>query len=362
MNKKCAIITITSGTNYGNRLQNYAVQKVLQDIGLEVETLINEENNDNYIYKLKRIIKLTFFRKKYKKIFQRIDNFDKFNKQYIDFSKFKISNKNIPKDIENNYDYFIAGSDQIWNLNDKKNNIVNFMGFVKNKTKIAFAPSFGASNIPKDISINISKWINEIDFLSVREDAGKEIIKKLTGRTDAKVLIDPTMLLTDCDWEVISKKPIINIPKKYILNYFLGNLSNEREKEIKRVAKENNCEIINILDLNDKYYSCGPSEFLYLVKNAFLVCTDSFHSSVFSIIYKKPFIVFDRDSAEKSNNMNSRIDTLLNKFNLNDRRYNENQITLKNLKIDYKLTMEILNEERKKSIEYLKQAINRRKK
>ena len=109
-----------------------------------------------------------------------------------------------------------------------------------------------------------------------------------------------------------TKKP------KYILNYFLGNLSPKRRKEIERVAKENNCEIINILDKNDPLYVSGPSEFLYLEKNAFLICTDSFHSSVFAILYNRPFVVFDRE--EKGiENMGSRIDTLINKFKMNNR-------------------------------------------
>ena len=98
--------------------------------------------------------------------------------------------------------------------------------------------------------------------------------------------------------------------KRYILTYFLGNLSDSRKKEISRIANEYDCEIINLLDKKDPFYSCcGPSEFLYLEKNAFLICTDSFHSSVFAILYDRPFIVFNRE--DKLQNMNSRIANLL---------------------------------------------------
>ena len=91
-----------------------------------------------------------------------------------------------------------------------------------------------------------------------------------------------------------------------------GELSKERKDEIERIAKENDCEIINILDKNSPFYVCGPSEFLYLEKHAFLICTDSFHSSVFAILYNRPFVIFDRE--DKEENMGSRLDTLINKF------------------------------------------------
>ena len=92
--------------------------------------------------------------------------------------------------------------------------------------------------------------------------------------------------------------------------------------EIRRVAKENNCEVINILDKDSVFYECGPSEFLYLEKHAFLICTDSFHSSVFAILYNRPFIVFDREE-ENVGNMNSRLETLISKLELKNRKYKQ---------------------------------------
>ena len=112
-----------------------------------------------------------------------------------------------------------------------------------------------------------------------------------------------------------------------------------------RIAKENGCEVINVLDKNSPFYQTGPSEFLYLEKNAFLICTDSFHSSVFSILFNRPFIVFNREDINKS--MNSRIDTLINKFELKNRQF-ENRITKENLHQDYTKAYEILEKEREK--------------
>lgn len=350
--KKIAIITITSGLNYGNRLQNYALSKYINSLGLEVETL----NNNGKEIIIKRWLKNIYnfiLRRKY---LIRKNNFAKFNKN-IKFSKFYISNDNIPKLIENKYYAFIAGSDQIWNLNYKQNSIVNFLGFVKNKKKISYAASFGLSEIPNTYDKRINDWLREINSLSVREERGKEIIKEISGREDACVLIDPTMLLSSNEWEKVLAKPNNFKVKKYILNYFLGELSEERKKEINRIAKENNCEIINILDKNDIYYTYGPSEFLYLEKNAFLICTDSFHSAVFAVIYDRPFVIFEREQVGL-NNMNSRLETLISKFNLKNRKYNGEKITEENLNHDYSEAYKILEVEREKSKKFLEKALD----
>ena len=143
--------------------------------------------------------------------------------------------------------------------------------------------------------------------------------------------------------------------KKYILNYFLGNLSEKRKKEISRIAKENNCKIINILDKNDNFYSCGPSEFLYLEKNAFLICTDSFHSTVFSILFNRPFIVFDREDSEVK--MSSRLETLLNKFGLKNQWFDK-KIKNEQLDCDYSQVPQILKEERLKAKKFINEALN----
>lgn len=163
------------------------------------------------------------------------------------------------------------------------------------------------------------------------------------------------MLLTPEEWDKVSKKPEQLNFDKYILCYFLGELSEHRKKEIARVAKENNCKIINILDKNDLFYETGPSEFLYLEKNAFLICTDSFHSSVFAILYNRPFVVFDRE--DSSVKMKSRLDTLLQKFKLVDRWY-KGEIKKEQLKTDYTKAYEILEKEREKSMNFLKRALD----
>ena len=227
---------------------------------------------------------------------------------------------------------------------------------VPTKKRISLSASFGIEKIPKKYINKTQNELKKFKAISVREDRGKEIVEELTGRKDIKVLVDPTMLLTAEEWDEVSKKPAMLKNDKFILNYFLGEISEERKKEIERVAKENDCEIINILDKNSPFYECGPSEFLYLEKNAFLICTDSFHSSVFAILYNRPFVIFDREQKNVTS-MNSRLDTLINKFKLKNRKF-EGKITEKNLKHNYEEAYKILEKERQKSERFLKEALD----
>ena len=227
------------------------------------------------------------------------------------------------------------------------------LSFATPEQRVSFSASFGISELPENTREKAKRELEKYKAISVRENRGKDIVEELTKRKDIEVLVDPTMLLTAEEWDKVSKKPKQLKTDKYILNYFLGNLSEARKKEIERVAKENNCEIINILDKNSPFYKTGPSEFLYLEKNAFLICTDSFHSSVFAILYNRPFIVFDREGSNTK--MNSRLETLLNKFNLTNRWFN-NKIDKTQLDVNYKETYEILEKERTKAGQFIKHA------
>ena len=108
--------------------------------------------------------------------------------------------------------------------------------------------------------------------------------------------------------------------------------------------------------MKSEAYTYGPAEFLYLEEKAELICTDSFHSSVFAFMFNKPFIIFERKSGKV--NMSSRIDTLLSTFHLINRRYNGISITKENLEHDYTEAYKILEKERKKSEDFLKKALD----
>lgn len=351
---KIGIITMHDNNNFGNRLQNYAVQEILKKENIDTISLKYERMYETkFKYKCKeklRYIKC-FLLKHYK--IKKLKLFQEFNTN-IKLSSTVYNCQNIKKINEENIDQYIVGSDQVWNPNFGRLTDIELLNFT-NKPKIAFSASFGISELPNEYIEKTKHSLEEFKSISVREDAGEKIIEELGIKKNIEVLVDPTMLLSSNEWDKVSKKPNQLKYKKYILNYFLGQLPKEWEDEINRIAKENNCQLINILDKNDSLFVSGPSEFLYLEKNAFLICTDSFHSSVFSIIYDRPFVVFERQ--DKNVSMNSRLDTLLSKFHLENRRFN-GRISNDLLKCDYTEAKEILKKEKEKSVNFLKRALD----
>lgn len=345
--KKIGILTLNSNNNFGNKLQNYALKIKLEEIGLNVDTIwFCQKLLDQYKPQIKSLM---FWNENYK----RENFFENFTRKYLNRKYYKT------KKINNLYDYFVVGSDQVWNYKFKGFNNDYFLEFSDSRKNISYAASVGVDKIDNNYIDRFTKGLENIDYISVREEKAKEILQPLCPNKNVEVLIDPTMLLTAQEWDIVMKKPKQiekHEDKKFILNYFLGEISVERKKEIERIAEENNCFIINILDKEDPFYKCGPSEFLYLEKNAFLICTDSFHSSVFAILYNTPFVVFDREQ-NGVESMNSRIDTLLSKFCLEDRKFNK-KITKTQLKCNYTKAYKILEEERKKALKFLKTALD----
>lgn len=371
--KKVAILTLNGYFNYGNRLQNYALQEAIRGLGFEVETIINntthiinskkaekirkyeiiKDKNVKDIYKLvnKKLINSLYGNELNKK---RTQIFKDFSKQYINETEYTISINNIPKDLSNRYDYFVTGSDQVWNPNFRKGSPIDFLTFAPKEKRISYAASFGVSYIPEEYKERYRKWLFGMNRLSVREEAGAEIIKELTGR-ETTVVLDPTMLLTREEWLSISKEPVYK-PERYLLTYFLGDIPKARIKKIKEIAKRNNLEIVNLAQISDKkYYLSGPSEFINYIESASVFCTDSFHGAVFSILLKTPFIVFNREG--KGPSMNSRLETLLEKFRLEDRLEDNIQSNQQIFNCDLTNTLPILEDEKEISLKYLRSSL-----
>lgn len=371
------ILTLNGYFNYGNRLQNYALQELIKQLGFECETILNStdlKKQENTVVKsslqifmeknLKGKMNMICYKinkdsiEKCKK--DRHDLFVNFSKKYIKETEFSISINHIPEDLGNKYSYFISGSDQVWNPNDSMVSEINFMTFAPRCKRLTYAPSFGVSKIPQQYKEDYKCWLEGIDNISVREQEGAKIIKDLTGN-DALVVVDPTMLLTKEQWLSISKKHDNKPNKKYLLTYFLGGISKEVNKKIKKIAKQNNLKVVNLATLKDKkYYATGPSEFIDYINDASLFMTDSFHGCVFSVLLETPFVVCDRLGHTKEQNMSSRIETFLEKFQLQSRTFDRvtDEILFEK---NYIEANEILEIERKISWDYLKEVLEIRK-
>lgn len=360
---KIGILTLNGNFNFGNRLQNYALQQYIEELcNSEIQTIINTTNYSPKIKLTKRIKPSNILKKinyiiKFKILYK--NKLKERNAKFLEFSKnikettYSISNRNIDNRCQE-FDKVVIGSDQVWSPFFYRLSEIDFGMFLEKEKVVSYSASIGADYIPENYVDLFKRGISNVSMISVRENSGKKVLEELTNRKDINVLIDPTMLLDIEEWQKIEKKPEHLKNKKYILNYFLGKISKKRKKEIEKIAKEYECEIINILDEKDPYYASGPSEFLYLERNAFLICTDSFHSCVFAILFDTPFIVFNRE--DKTVNMNSRIETLLSKFLL-DNRYYKGEISKELLKADYKEAHKILEDEREKSLNFLKKAL-----
>ncbi|MGU9296141.1 polysaccharide pyruvyl transferase family protein [Clostridium perfringens] len=366
--EKIAIVTLNGYFNYGNRLQNYALQEVIKSLGYECDTLINTTLLKNKNSNLEIFMKMPFAAKikvinykinknKINKLNnKRSEFFKNFSKEYINETKFKINVNDIKIDEIKEYKYFVAGSDQVWNPNDNTVSEVNFLTFTSREKRLTYAPSFGVSKIPEKFKENYKSWLNNIDNISVREEAGADIVKRLTGK-DSIVLVDPTMLLDKEKWLSISKKDKNRPNKKYLLTYFLGDISKVCKKKINELSRRYDLQIVNLANIEEeKYYFNGPSEFIDYINSASLFITDSFHGCVFSLLMETPFIVCNRNGQSKSENMSSRIDTFVKKFDLESRKFeniNESEIFDSN----YTNSQIILEKEREKAWSYLRSVI-----
>ena len=374
--KKAAILTITDYVNYGNRLQNYAAQELLKSFDLEVESIANVAIPESKTklalsVRIKNALKLsplTLLNKAIGKINElknrekyqqgqraKEKSFREYSVKYMQETDFVISRNNIPIDLGERYDYFFVGSDQIWNPNIRYGSGVDFLTFAPKNKRIALSPSFGVSTIPNEFTQRYIEWLAEMEFLSVREQAGADIIKNLTGRV-APVLVDPTLMLTKQQWLAVSEKGRKKPANAYLLTYFIGALSANRKKSLNELATKNKLEIVQLASLDDlERYDANPGEFVDYINSANIVCTDSFHAIIFSMQMEKPFVVFDREG--KSAPMSSRIDTLLAKFKFESRKFSKLQSSGDFFKIDYSHLPDILKQERSKVYEYLNKVL-----
>lgn len=313
---KVGIVTVFDNNNQGNRLQNYALQQVLLRYADEVVTMKNKPwySKKSRIARMLPLAESVFFNRLLG--MERRARLVEFSNRHVKLSRScywydKVGQA--PKGADR-CDLYCAGSDQIWNPTMGRLGSFDYLNFAPADRTFSYAASFGIDEIPEQYRSAVAEGLKHIKHISVREDAGKKIVEELTGRTDVQVLADPTMLLTRQEWDQVIKKPKGDVPKEYVLTYFLGQVSPERRSAIEQRAAELGCELIEIMDPNSPFYTVGPDEFAWLIKNAKYICTDSFHGSVFSFLYGRPFAVFARQ--DKGPDMGSRMKTFMEKFSL----------------------------------------------
>ncbi len=195
-----------------------------------------------------------------------------------------------------------------------------------------------------------------MDALSAREPAGAQIIKKLSGR-DAEVLADPTLMLSKAQWLKMAR-PAAQKPRgKYLLTYFIGEVSPQRERWIAQTAEKNGLEVVRMASMKDKErFHAAPDEFIDYIHSAELLCTDSFHGVIFSLQMQTPFVVFDREG--KGLKISSRIDNLLEKTRFHSRHFDAIKEATDLFDINFSHIPGVLEEERARSHAYLRKALH----
>lgn len=327
--------------NYGSLLQTYAMQKVLDNLGIENDIILFKSDPVKQLYRIFNVpfmrMKLKLYKRKlltkmfhfdiYRGSVKRDAEFMAFKKNYCRFT-LKITSRDELEKMGQVYYAFVLGSDQVWNPANLEMDFYTLNFVPEEKIKIAYAPSFGVSSIPKKQLEKTKAYLDRIQYISVREVAGAEIIKQITGR-EVPVVCDPTALLSREQWDTI-KGDKKYVEGKYIFCYFLGDNLQHREFA-KKVKMETGYKIIALQHIDEFVkgdlqfgditpYDVGPQDFINLLSNAEIVLTDSFHGTMFSIYYHKMFFTFPRYAEGKRNSTNSRIISILKLMNLSDRK------------------------------------------
>lgn len=332
---KVGIVTAHTGYNYGTYLQAYAMKKFMNQLGFDSRIIWQKSfGPKGRDFRLKKLIVMTLRMainykysggaiQGYTKNFAAEPSekskkmFDEFSTDYLSVEEYSLhSLKKFAR--SNEVKAVICGSDQIWSAASMYPDPLYYLRFAPQGKRIAYAPSFGKSNIPDYNKKRISKFLNGIPNISIRETAGAQIIKDLIGK-DVEVMPDPTMIVDWSNWQNNKKED-------YLLVYFLDEPQEYVISDIKEVASKLNLKIKVILsehkvysDLpNYEFVDAGPKEFVEMISKARFMCTDSFHGTIFSILGKTNFFTYPRNYG-KVQSQNSRIETLLSHYDLEDR-------------------------------------------
>lgn len=381
----CVVIMHPGQNNYGSSLQGFATVKKIGQLGYEYEIIRYNKKRTaketlsqlpdmlkigligQVCYRLNK--KLDFLlHKEYKRTRAiRTKAVNAFKARYLDAkSRFYTGYDALHKGSLN-YATVMVGSDQVWGPFSLYSKFYNLLFVDDTIPKFSYASSFGVSVIHTCQRKAVAGYLNRIDRIGVREQRGKEIVKELTGK-EAEVVLDPTLLLTREEWEANIDESRCKVDEPYILCYVLGERKDIRDS-IKELGRQTGIKIVNLPHIDNYHamddklgdinlYDVDPFDFIRLVRDAKYVVTDSFHGSVFSILFHKKFLTFYRKDPKKKGSTHSRIDSLFNIFHVKDRIYTEGDIKQQmEAEIDYGYVESTLSKMRKSSLSFLTECL-----
>lgn len=377
---KIGILTIQNVNNYGAELQCCALCRKLIKMGYDAEVInylfgihpnhdhIGEKRTISISWKqdikvrLLPIVQNLFCLFYHKNKALRNQRFDEFHAKYNNLTKTVYPSVRSLNEANFDYDVLCIGSDQVWNYEKGYSLEPFFASFDKKGTKkISYGSSIGLSEISSEAEKVFKKELSGFSSISVREQQASDLLQNLLKK-DVDVVLDPTLILNSKEWLEVAKYDMC--PKeKYVLVYIVTIKPCNYVLDVARkVAKERGLKIVRIC--RDAYpehsgsdveeiMTAGPSDFVGLFANAEFVVTNSFHGTVFSINFSKPFY----SVIKSQHSTNSRLTSILRKLKLENRILSVGSPLPEVTDIDFAEPAACLEAEREHSVDYIKNAL-----
>ena len=362
---KAGLVTFYHIHHYGALLQAAATERAVESLGGECEIIDYYVNQNNDLFRKPTGVGSAaadvHTALHYKALRDRYQRFERFSKEHLRISGHRFESLEEMRSAELPYDLILSGSDQIWNpkiFPDGRFDPV-FFGTFSSRRKIAYAPSFGVPHIPEGMEEELRSYLESFSHISVRERQGREIVKEITGK-DVPVVLDPTLLLTAEQWSAMAVPP--DRSGGYILCYCISK-PGALAPYIQRLAEETGLPVVQLCGIRQKVHpkaacvlDAGPSEFLGLFQNASYVCTNSFHGTVFSVQFQKPFFTAVAPS-ELAAPESSRTFSILSRLGLTERIIGTGATAGLDATIDWADVDRRLRSARQSSLDYLRAAL-----
>ena len=421
---KVKLVTFAPHPNFGTCLQSYALNYVLRKMGHEVEFIYNRRETTpptfrHYVFAaLKRIVKIFLSEKQISRLKERKNSkarngqrgndapvilklpdhrvlgflnkcpgykffakkwyYGNLQKRKVYKFTFEDGNFNMRrlfthadyKKVVADADLFITGSDQIWNPFCGGYNPMMFLEFVNDGTKcVAYSSSISLPELPPSVASRMKAALRKFSHIAVREQRSVELLGKLLGRDDIKLVVDPTYLLTAEEWEEFGNRAKIEfeVPERYIFCYFVGDKrADVYERMVQDVKRFTGIQEVITLECYNRdlnygngrlYKDAGPYEWVYLLRHASYVCMDSFHATVFALKFQKEFVHAMKNADTETGSQNTRMYDMLNRYGILYKTYNADGGTDWQQRIDYQRLTPLIESEIKNSMDYLRYEI-----
>ncbi len=373
MKKSVCIITWARSNNYGSNLQALGLAKTLEALGYDVYFMHKFRVKSFYLKHPTLLFSrvLNKINKKRAKAFftpvpyiiseERTEKMNRFREEHYKYKSYYTSDS-WQKDIDDGI-VFICGSDIIWNP-ARGYPALNFadIAYFAKLNRFSYASSVGAQELPKKYYRAYRRYLGSMKEIGVREQVVADMLEPIIGRKPTKV-VDPSLLLTAEQWDELADHAELSVtvdPNGFVLCYYVMNDPRYWDY-VKKVEDATGLQII-VLPMHEmdetQPYSIvldgTPCEFLWLIKHACFICTDSFHACVASMIYHKEFYLLPRTRKAE----NAKYDDFLTRYQLTSQKIEDESSFIRRPEIDYGYADEQLKKDRAFSLEFIREALN----